>query len=157
VFELNTSLLLAALEGPSTDRGWVQPAGEGAGMPGIAVHVLDARNFLGQMLSVVSADPLLEAIRKAKHVLDLEALPSPARVSALWLSLSRQIRAALLDLSDDVLDAPAPHAFPVSDRSTLGTIAFFLQHEAYHIGQLTMLRKVVGLPAIAYATRTDLW
>jgi uncharacterized damage-inducible protein DinB len=157
VFELNTGLMLAVLDDLSTDRGWVQPSGDGSGMPGIAVHVLDARNFLAQMLSVEVADPLLQTIREAKRVHDLETLPSPARVSALWLSLSRQIRPALQDLSNEALDAPAPHAFPVSDGSALGTIAFLLQHEAYHIGQLTMLRKAAGLPAIAYAAQPDLW
>ncbi|MDH3290541.1 MAG: DinB family protein [Gemmatimonadota bacterium] len=157
VFELNTSLMLAVLDDLGTDRGWVQPSDGGAGMPGIAVHVLDARNFLAQVLSVVVADPLLQAIRDAKRVQDLQTLPSPTRASAVWLTLSRRIRPTLRDLSDEALDAPPPHQFPVNDPTTLGAIAFLLQHEAYHIGQLAILRKVAGLPAIAYVTRPDLW
>ncbi len=157
VFELNTSLLLGVLDGVSPARGWSRPAADAAGMPGIAVHVLDARNFLAQLLSVEVSDPLLQSIRGAQRVEDLTVLPSPASVSTLWLSLSRLIRPVLRGLSDASLDAPAPQAFPVSDPSVLGAVAFLLQHEAYHIGQLSVLRKAAGHPAVPYASRADLW
>lgn len=156
VFELNTSLLLAVLQDVRADRGWVQPAGT-AGMPGIAVHVLDARNFLAQLLSVEMADPLLRSIRGAKRVEDLGTVPSPASIASLWLTLSRRVRPVLQGLPDEALDAPAPQEFPVSDSSFLGAVAFLLQHEAYHIGQLSVLRKAAGHPPVPYASRADLW
>lgn len=156
VFELNTSLLLAVLQDVRADRGWVLTVGT-AGMPGIAVHVLDARNFLAQLLSVEMADPLLRSIRGAKRVEDLGTVPSPASIASLWLSLSRRVRPVLQGLPDEALDAPAPQEFPVSDGSFLGAVAFLLQHEAYHIGQLSVLRRAAGHPPVPYASRADLW
>jgi uncharacterized damage-inducible protein DinB len=33
----------------------------------------------------------------------------------------------------------------------MNLLAFFVQHDSYHIGQLALLRKHVGLPAMQYA------
>ena len=40
------------------------------------------------------------------------------------------------------------------DPSTLGSRAFLVQHDSYHIGQLAMLRRVHGLPAMRYSAAT---
>jgi hypothetical protein len=38
----------------------------------------------------------------------------------------------------------------VGDRTLLGALAFLAQHESYHVGQLALLRKYAGLPAMRY-------
>ena len=32
----------------------------------------------------------------------------------------------------------------------LGALTFLVQHDSYHLGQLTFLRKLAGLPAMRY-------
>ena len=39
---------------------------------------------------------------------------------------------------------------PVDDKSNMGLLIFMMQHESYHIGQLAILRKQAGLPAMSY-------
>jgi hypothetical protein len=41
--------------------------------------------------------------------------------------------------------------FPIGDATVLGLIAFMVQHDSYHIGQLALLRKHYGLPAMRYS------
>ena len=40
---------------------------------------------------------------------------------------------------------------PLEDSSVLGLLGFMVQHDSYHVGQLSMLRKHAGLPAMSYS------
>ena len=40
---------------------------------------------------------------------------------------------------------------PIDDTSVLGLLGFMVQHDSYHLGQLSLLRKHCGLPAMAYS------
>ena len=48
------------------------------------------------------------------------------------------------------LDAVAKSPFPGPEQSVLGLLTFLAQHDSYHVGQLAMLRKHAGLPAMRY-------
>ncbi|MGB7490782.1 MAG: hypothetical protein WBN62_10660 [Thermoanaerobaculia bacterium] len=45
--------------------------------------------------------------------------------------------------------AAMAYDFPFEDPSMAGGIGFLLHHEAYHIGQLALLRKFHRLPAMS--------
>ena len=40
---------------------------------------------------------------------------------------------------------------PLEDSSVLGLFGFMVQHDSYHLGQLSLLRKYAGLPAMSYS------
>lgn len=44
---------------------------------------------------------------------------------------------------------------PLAGPTLLGTIAFLMQHESYHVGQMGLLRKQLGRPATTYARRPE--
>ena len=44
----------------------------------------------------------------------------------------------------------ADELLPGVDRTRLGALTFLVQHDSYHIGQLALLRKPAGLPAMSY-------
>lgn len=46
------------------------------------------------------------------------------------------------------LEAPAPYDLPGADGTLLSTINYFAFHEAYHMGQVAVLRKALrcGMP-----------
>jgi hypothetical protein len=46
------------------------------------------------------------------------------------------------------------HRFPLGDSTELGLMAFLVQHDSYHIGQLGFLRRQLGKPAMAYTRGT---
>lgn len=54
------------------------------------------------------------------------------------------------EISDAELLEPSGQKFPNADRTRLGAVAFLLQHEAYHIGQVALLRKAFGLGPMRY-------
>ena len=45
------------------------------------------------------------------------------------------------------LQVACPFPLPISDPTALSLLAFFVQHERYHIGQLALLRKLARLPS----------
>lgn len=152
ILELNGALFLNALEGLD-DATAAQPLGKSRRrVDHVAAHLLDARGFLGTLIDVDVQHGLATVLSEA---MSFEALGDRARLSAVraaWVELSPAIAARLERLEPAGLDAPASHRFPIGDRTLLGAITFLLHHESYHIGQLGLLRRELGFPAVRYPT-----
>lgn len=51
----------------------------------------------------------------------------------------------MAEATDMQLAAPAPRALPIADKSVLGALTFLTYHEGYHLGQIALLRKALGV------------
>jgi hypothetical protein len=71
-------------------------------------------------------------------------LPSLPSVIGRWQQSAGRLVTRLSELSDEDLEAETSLALPGSDGSLLGTITYYAFHEAYHIGQLAVIRKALG-------------
>ncbi|MFZ0391423.1 MAG: hypothetical protein WAN36_13270 [Calditrichia bacterium] len=69
---------------------------------------------------------------------------------SLWDTVSEKLIEKFPALSESNLSSKAPVNFPVEDETRLGEIAFLLQHESYHTGQLSLLRKWLGFQPMSY-------
>jgi uncharacterized damage-inducible protein DinB len=57
---------------------------------------------------------------------------------------------------DDARRIDEVEVLPLRGGPTLrGTIAFLMQHESPHVGQMALLRKRLGRPATAYTRRPE--
>jgi hypothetical protein len=65
-------------------------------------------------------------------------------------SVSAEIDACVAGASSDELEAVVEARFPGVERTRLGALTFLVQHDSYHLGQLALLRKPAGLPAMSY-------
>ena len=79
----------------------------------------------------------------ARGIEDIQALPPLAELLAAWDAVDGTLAVGLTTLSSAALDALAPHRYPGGDPSVLGTIAFLVQHDRYHVGQLALLRRAL--------------
>ena len=77
-------------------------------------------------------------------------LPPLAELRQLWLDASAQLDATLEGASSGQLGAPFDGRFPVGSPTALGAVTFLAQHESYHVGQMALLRKGLGYPAMRY-------
>jgi uncharacterized damage-inducible protein DinB len=68
----------------------------------------------------------------------------------LWNEASPKLRLILTNMGEDILNSPAYFKPPIADQSTEGLMAFLMHHEAYHIGQLSILRKYIGKEALRF-------
>jgi uncharacterized damage-inducible protein DinB len=147
---LQSKLFLNSLDGVSDEAALVRPGDSVNHMAFIAAHLVDARHWLARAVGLEAENPFAERLADARSLGDLKECPSVTEARAAWRALAQPLEARFETVEASILDQPSATRFPVSDRSLLGTVAFLLHHEAYHIGQLALLRRYVGSPAMTY-------
>ena len=149
VLNLNTRLFHSCLQ--DVDDGAARKRFEGANnIAFIAAHLVDARRFLGEYLGISPGLLPAELLTDAHSIEDVQAYPSLEWLKAAWQSVSRSLSERFSGLSEEELAAASPRSFPLEEGTVLGGIAFMLQHESYHIGQISLLRRLLGLGPMSY-------
>lgn len=116
----------------------------------IAVHCLDARVFMTEIAGAPVTHPFPH-IASARRVEDIESYPSVNELHRCWIDVSYGLCRAVETLAQDALQSSSPQRFPIGDQSRLGALSFLVQHESYHIGQLSLLRRIHGFASMSYA------
>lgn len=149
ILVLNTRLFENALAGVDDASARERPAGANS-LGFVACHLLDARAFLADMLGIEYEMPYRELLDSARGIDDLNELPPMDGVRAAWHEVSDLLIDGFPQLKEARLAERTAQQFPVEDRSVLGGTAFLLQHESFHIGQLALLRRQIGLGPMEY-------
>jgi hypothetical protein len=136
------------VSGFSQQESLLQPSPAGNCLNWVVGHLVCVYN---NMLPLLRQDRLLDAaalksyergsapIRNADEALELTVLMTA------WEEASKSVDAGLLALTPQQLDSPTPNS-PTRNpnetvRSLLATVFF---HQAYHVGQAGILRRVAG-------------
>ncbi len=138
-------LFRRALTGLTREQGLARLAGDANPLLWIAAHLTTTRYGFAQLIGLHLERPWGGAFARGSEVGDLTKIPDAAEILAAWDALRGPLTTRLHELGDAELDAPAPRNFPTSDKSVLGGVAFLAYHEAYHIGQIALVRKSLGL------------
>lgn len=147
---LHTRLYLNCLDGMDDSTARWRAEGRTNSALFVAAHLVDSRAWTARLLGLEIPEPFGGALRYGTSLDDLAELPDLEEVVDEWTAVSALLEGRLAALTPEELAAPATQRFPVGDASVGGALAFLLHHEAYHIGQLSLLRRAVGLPAMAY-------
>ncbi len=153
IFRLNGWLFHNCLDGLSDEQARARPSPATNSAAFVAAHVADTRFTLVGWLGAPIENPLAGALAAATGIDDVARMPTLAEVRLAWDTVSATLAERLDAATAEGLDAPAGQRFPVDDRTILGALAFLAQHDSYHVGQLALLRKHAGLPAMRYAPR----
>jgi len=152
IFRLNTELLLNCLSGVDEAGGARRLTPDTNSIAFLAAHLIESRHFIAQQLGAPLESTLPPALARARSLDEAGPLPPLASLIAAWERI-----AAHLAVQVERLDTPAlarsAARFPGSDGTLLGALAFLAQHESYHIGQIALLRRQLGLPAMRYEVR----
>ncbi len=151
LFRLNTRLLINCLDGLTDDDARGHPVAGVNSAAFVAAHLVDARHGLLGMLGRPQENPLAVSIAATSGAGDAGAVPRLSALVSAWRSVGLSLDACLADLDGSVLDRPAPRPFPIDDRSILGVVTFLAQHDSHHVGQLALLRRALGYPAMRYS------
>ena len=149
ILSLNQRLLLNSLDAMSDNDARVR-AGDGNSAAFLAVHLVDARVYLLRNLGGDMPHPFGDRLQAVKTIDDMTWYPSLEEIRAAWESVSARLDARLSELTADDLAKASPARFPIADSTLVGMIAFLTQHDSCHIGQVSLLRRVAGLPAMKY-------
>ncbi|HET7231373.1 MAG TPA: DinB family protein [Longimicrobium sp.] len=150
-FALHTRLFVNCLDGLSDTEARARPGERTNSIAFIALHLVDVRHYtVGYLGGPAPAHPFAALLAKVQSIEALAAYPPLAEIRGAWSGVSAALHSTLAQVGGDALTAPSPQRFPVSDGSVAAGLAFLLTHEAYHVGQLALLRKYIGHPAMAY-------
>jgi len=150
MLRLNTLLFRNCLVGMTDEQSRRRPSPTTNHAAFVAAHVADSRFNLLAVLGAEQPSPLERYIGSARGLDDVQQWPTLAETEAAWTHGGRALRDRLDAMTAADLDGPATPAFLREGTSRLSTLAFLVEHEAYHIGQLSLLRTYVGLPPMKY-------
>lgn len=148
MLRLNTKLFRNCLEGMTEEQARTRPSDSGNHAAFVALHVADSRFFLLRALGDETPNPLAPFVEGMRTLEDVTVWPTLDEIRSAWTAASHALRARLESLTAAGLDtAPAVRA---PGDSTFEALTFMVQHDSYHVGQLSLLRSQVGLPAMSY-------
>ena len=111
----------------------------------VLAHLLTSKRGLLRALGERTTPEAFEAV-SGRGGSPTAELPAGAELLAAWLAANETLAARLEALSLEAGARPAPRTLP-DGGTTLIAMARFLQfHEAYHLGQLGLLRRLAGKP-----------
>ncbi|MBS1933001.1 MAG: DinB family protein [Bacteroidetes bacterium] len=76
--------------------------------------------------------------------------PSLTEIQEYWNKLGNSFVESVANLNEEQQSAPLPFRVPIGGNTMLDLFAFLATHEAYHIGQMSIIRKHLGLSAMSY-------
>ena len=150
MLRMNTRLYRNCLAGLPDDKARVRPSGTTNSAAFVAAHLTDSRYYLLSTLGVKEASPLKGAKGGFNKIDDVTTFPPLAEIQTAWTAAGEALNQRLGMMTAADLDAPLDPGFPVETQTLLGLVTFLVQHEGYHLGQLGLLRKHAGLPAMEY-------
>jgi len=147
---LNSRLFRNCLTGLADDKARVRPTEATNSAAFVAAHLVDSRFYTLGLLGIKRESPLTGAKGGFNDIAQVTAYPTLTEVQKAWTSVSEALDQRLRALTAAELDAPLDPGFPVESKTLIGVFTFLVQHDSYHLGQLALLRKQAGLPAMTY-------
>ena len=148
LLRLNRRLFRACLQNIADEDAVARPQGLNS-MTFIFLHVVDARYNLAGLLGPALDSPLAD-FADVTSIDEAGELPRLAELIEAWEAVSRVVTDRVAGLSKEAAALPSPDDFPIDDPTILGAVAFLVQHESYHLGQLGLLRRQLGYPGMEW-------
>ncbi len=143
IFETNHGAAAMNLQGITHKDSLVQPGVAGNCLNWVLGHIVVSR---GSILRLVGEEPVWDEAQSKPYARGVAAVQHPSEL--LKLEIIKDAFGQSQKTLDQALRKMTPEAFSrqVSDKKSLGQQLAFLQfHETYHIGQLGLLRRILGL------------
>lgn len=141
LYGINHRALGLNVEGLDHEDSLLQPPGGGNCLNWVVGHIVANRTFILQMLGEepVWTEAQMEGYKRgSKPILDGSRAVTFASILADFKTSQDRIESGLAKLKDGDLSRK-------EGNGTLGDSLHFLQfHEAYHIGQMALLRRMAG-------------
>lgn len=145
IFRSNAGLFRAALADSAV--AWLERSGEANHLAFLAVHLAGARYYILKFLGGEAHDPLERYHEKARSIDDIAEFPPPDEVLAAWDEVAPLLDGSLAKVTPAFLDGDSDLPFPTPGPTRLDALSFLAQHEAYHLGQMCLIRRIHGLAA----------
>ena len=135
------------LRGIGAEEAHEVPEGRGSSANWITGHVVAMRGPVHRLLgiAVVEGTDGLEAYARGTAVPDEASATEQRLLLRMWKESQAAIEIALAAASDDDLSRSLDAPDPLLGETVGSALAFFAFHEAYHVGQIGMTRRRLGM------------
>ncbi len=156
-FALHSRLFNNVLEDIADTNGNKRVTEEVNHLQWIAGHLTNSRYNFAPMLGIKEIFPYKELYTDMtlpppsnRPISESIKYPTLSETLKYWNTLAPVFVERVVNLSDSQLAAEFPIGTPIGDKTTLGFFGFLASHESYHIGQMSLIRKYLGLDAMSY-------
>jgi uncharacterized damage-inducible protein DinB len=150
ILRINTRLFGNCLDDLTEEQGRIRPSEATNHATFVAAHLVESRYYTLKILGAGIPCPLERYLGVRRGIDEITEWPSHGEIRAAWAEVSAALETRMANIPAEALDAPTGTRMPVEDTSMLGVFSFLVQHDSYHLGQLSLLRKHAGLPAMSY-------
>lgn len=147
---INTRLYRNCLDGLADDTARALTAPDANSAAYVAAHMVESRYYLLGLMGAKRKSPLGDRVGW-KSLTEITSWPTLDEVKAAWTDVGNALEETLGAMTPQQVDASVETQFPIETKTNLGLLAFLVQHDSYHLGQLSLLRKTCGLPAMSYS------
>jgi len=149
--KLNTNLFNNVLKGVDDSLACKQIAGQVNHLTWIAGHLVNNRYFLASQLGIVKEfeykDTFTDFTAPPPFNRALSAsveYPAISTLSAKWAEISPLLVDAVAGVTEEKMAEPFFIQLPTGNTME-ALFSFFTSHEAYHVGQMSTIRRYLGL------------
>jgi uncharacterized damage-inducible protein DinB len=150
ILRLNARLFRNCLDGLDEATARARPTPHTNSAAYVAGHLAESKFSMLKLVGTELPNPLSGFTGEWKGIEDIAEWPSLAAIAAAMTTASEALERRFATVSAAELDATVDRWFPEVADTVLGRLNFMVHHESYHIGQLSLLRKHAGLPAMSY-------
>ena len=155
-FDLQSRLFNNVLEGIEDIKGSKRLNDHVNHLQWIAGHLTNSRYHMAAGLGIKDSFPYKEQYTDPSEpppfnraISGSVKYPSLTEIKKSWNDLAVPFTEKMSGLSDEQLSSGIP--FPVPTGKTFqDLLSFIASHESYHIGQMSIIRKSLGLSAMSY-------
>ena len=143
--------VLAATTAGFAAADWAHvPSAKGGNTPHwILGHLAGTRRFLARQLgAAVPEEPWEALFAYGAGPAGTAGYPDPGALAADFAAIGARIYARLAELTEAEAAAEWGGSFPDGSHTLEGGAAYLHFHEAYHLGQLGLLRRLLGHPGL---------
>lgn len=149
IYKTNSTLLTNSFAKVTEVDSLKRPNKRTNSMIFIALHVLDARCFILTQIGLKTKNPFGKYVDWAKTIDEIITYPKLKKVLSEWKRIDRILVEELNGINSRKLNSDQQFEFP-GGKKIINMLAFLAEHEAYHVGQISFIRKYLGYPATSY-------
>ena len=147
-FAMSDNFVNRAIAGLTEDDLWYRPTEQTNPIFWLLGHVVHTRGAALRILGEDFRTGWGDRFQRGASLKDRNAYPGFAEVERFRAETGQRLASRLAIVTDDQLAAAAGGHTPPSCKTVADQMAFLGLHEAYHVGQMAYLRKMLGHASI---------
>lgn len=118
-----------------------KPRGSGNPVTWLLGHLLNTRIHLVELTGGKVKFDASEVFRTGFD--SGKKYPTLKEMGAVWKTAARELATRLENIDEQKLAEPLSYEIPNKENTVAGALAFFTYHEAWHLGQISAIRKSI--------------